>query len=265
MWGTRGEPERLLYRLLQSGDPIAGAAGESVGVGPLAAAAPLCLGETQVGASLGPMRGESPNCALNCELLPRLSGRLRTQPSSRARGTWGRRCCGKRKMGRLSFPIKSGARRRSGRRDQGDSVGASPASASAMIWIADPRRLRLMPAGVRDALRSRTTAVQSLSRASCNERCLEPPGAGDGFAYLPSSPASPRFRRTAAGFRFSGRRWPGSARNVMLWCAQIDFLTPAGGVRQWEGIVEAETAEEASEIAMRQFRRFPVRGLTCPR
>ena len=40
----------------------------------------------------------------------------------------------------------------------------------------------------------------------------------------------------------------------MLWRAQIDFLTQAGGVRQWEGIVEAETAEEASEIAMRQFR-----------
>jgi hypothetical protein len=39
-----------------------------------------------------------------------------------------------------------------------------------------------------------------------------------------------------------------------LWRAQIDFMTPAGGVRQWEGMVEADTVVEATERAMRDFR-----------
>jgi hypothetical protein len=43
---------------------------------------------------------------------------------------------------------------------------------------------------------------------------------------------------------------------MRFWRAQIDFLTPAGRLRQWEGIVEAETAEQATQRAMEDFRSF---------
>ena len=40
----------------------------------------------------------------------------------------------------------------------------------------------------------------------------------------------------------------------MRWRARIDFLTPAGSLRTWETEVVADTAENAAEQAMRQFK-----------
>jgi len=39
------------------------------------------------------------------------------------------------------------------------------------------------------------------------------------------------------------------------WQAHVDFFTPARAVRRWEGEVEAETAAEACEKAVRAARR----------
>ena len=38
------------------------------------------------------------------------------------------------------------------------------------------------------------------------------------------------------------------------WSARITFFTAAKGLREWQGEVEADTAELATELAMRQFR-----------
>jgi hypothetical protein len=41
---------------------------------------------------------------------------------------------------------------------------------------------------------------------------------------------------------------------MQRWRARITYFTPAKGLRRWEGDVEADTAQEADEEAVRAFR-----------